>query len=73
MAKAFENIQGKVESAGNQHFLFIATMFRTQSAPEIIVLAVVDITSADTFNLAESKVLSFSRKLTHFIIIASHY
>ena len=58
----FENIVGKGENAGNQHFLLFPTMFSTLSFREIIILAKFKLPSGNTFNLGQFKILSFGRE-----------
>ena len=55
MDKAFENIVGKGENAGNQHFLLFPTMFSTVSKTEIIIVATLNLSSANAFKLDQSK------------------
>ena len=59
--KAFENIVGKGENAGNQHFLLCPTMFSTLSEREIIISAIFIMLSANAFNVDKSKILSFGK------------
>ena len=58
--KAFENIVGKGENAGNQHFLLFPTMFSSPSETEII--------TGKSFNLVKSKILLIGRELIVFAI-----
>ena len=51
----FENIVGKGEKAGNQHFLIFPAVFSTRSKTEMIILATFDLSSANALNLAQSK------------------
>ena len=61
--KAFENIVGKRENAGNQYFSPFPTMFSTQSEREIIISATLNLSSANAFNLDQSEILPFGKKL----------
>ena len=61
--KAFENIVVKGENAGNQHFLLFSAMFSTQSKTKISII----LSSENTFNLIQSKMLSLGKELIHFI------
>ena len=49
--KAFENIVGKGENAGNQHFLIFPTMFSTLSMTEIIIFATIHLSFASALLL----------------------
>ena len=62
MRKLFENIVGKGENAGNPHFLH-ATMFSILPNTEIIILAAFDMSSANAFNLDQTKILLFSKEI----------
>ena len=67
--KAFENTVGKGENAGNPLFLPFSTVFSTLSKREIIViLAMLNMLSANAFNLIMSKILLFDTgvKLVQF-------
>ena len=68
--KTLENIVGKEENAGNQHFLPFPTVFSTLSKREIIIFATLNLSSANAFNLVTSKILValFRVKLKCFII-----
>ena len=77
----FENIVGKGENAGNQHFLlfpqrflpFFDTNLIQLSKTEIIILATLNLSSAKfhAFSLVEAKILSFGKGLN--IIINQHF
>ena len=45
--KAFENIVGKTENAGNHHFLFFLTMLSSLSKTEIIIQGTLNLLSAN--------------------------
>ena len=62
--RAFENIDGKEKNAGNQHFLFLPTMFSTLSKIAIIILATLNLMSANAFNLVKVKLLSFGKEFS---------
>ena len=49
--KPFENIEGKGENAGNQHFLLFSTLPKTN----LNFSATVNLPSANAFNLDQSK------------------
>ena len=59
---AFENIMGKGENAGNQHFLLFP-QFSTLLKTNFYVWAIFILSSADAFNLDQSKILSFGKEL----------
>ena len=59
--KPFEKIVGKGENAGNQHFLLFPQCFQPFQTPKIIILSTLILSSANAFNLDQSKILS-SRK-----------
>ena len=79
--KPSENIVGKGENAGNQHFLLFLTMFSTFRRAKSIFSATYISSSANAFNLELSKILSFGKNLnirlhtrfqsdlTHFFLI----
>ena len=56
--KTFENIVGKEENAGNQHFLLFPQCFLTYQRQKSFMLS-----SAKAFNLLTSKILSFGKEL----------
>ena len=49
--KAFENIEGKGENAGNQHFLLFPTMFSTLPNRNFCYLVRIILSSANALNL----------------------
>ena len=57
-----ENIVGKAENAGNQHFI-LSDNFSTLSKTEIIVLATVNLLSVKALNLVKVKILPFGIEL----------
>ena len=61
--KPFENIVGKGENTGNQHFLIFSTMFSTLSKREIGILATLNLSSANAFNLVRAIFFSFGKDL----------
>ena len=62
--KVFENIVGKGENAGNQHFLFFPQCFQPKS--NFSFLVAFTLSSANAFNLDRSKILLFGKELTHY-------
>ena len=69
--KPFENIVGKEESAGNQHFLPFSTMFSTLLRTKIIISAYFYsayfiLSSANAFNLDRSRIFLFGEELTRY-------
>ena len=58
--KSFENIAGKGENAGNQHFL---TMFSTSPKKIVCFSVTFTLPSANALNLNQSKNLSFGKEL----------
>ena len=61
----FEKIVGKGENAGNQHFLLFPQCFTTQSVRKIIFSAAFILSSANAFNLDQSKILLFGKELSY--------
>ena len=61
--KALENIVGKEENAGYQHFLLSPTMFSTLPKPNFNSLLTFILSSANALNLDWSKILSFDKEL----------
>ena len=59
----FEKIVGKGENVGNQHFLLFPKMFSTQLKIKIVKLANFTFSSANAFNLDQSKILSFGKEI----------
>ena len=53
-----ENIVGKGENAGKQHFLLFPTMFSTLSNTEVLILPVFHLSSANAFSLSVRRKLS---------------
>ena len=66
--RPFENIEGKGENAGNQHFLLFAfpTMFPTHPITNLYFSITFNLSSANAFNLDQSKILLFGTELTLF-------
>ena len=58
--RAFENIVGKGENAGHQHFLLFSC-FLQLSKTKIIIQAKLDLSSANAFNLVKAKILPFGK------------
>ena len=54
--KYLENIVGKGENAGNQHFLLFPTMFSTLSPKKFNFSVTFILLSANAFNLDRSKI-----------------
>ena len=61
--KTFENIVGKGENAGNQHFLFFPLMFFICPKTNFYFSVTFILLSANAFNLDQSKNLSFDKEL----------
>ena len=53
--EAFENIMGKGENAGNEHFFPFPTMFSIRPKTEIIISATFNLSSAYALNLVQSE------------------
>ena len=70
----FENIVGKVENAGDQHFSPFPTMFSTLPKPIFNTSFTFILSSANAFNLDHSKILSFDKELNviHNITFVFH-
>ena len=62
--KALENTVGKEENAGKQHFLLFPQCFQLLSQREIVILAVINLSSANAFKVFMSKNLLFGKGLT---------
>ena len=60
--KPFENIVGKGENAGNQHFLLFPQCFLSFPQQISIVQSQLFFSSANAFNLDLSEILSFGKK-----------
>ena len=58
----FENILGKGENAGNQHFLLFPQCFLIYQEEKITILTS-NFWSANTFNLVQPKLFSFGKQL----------
>ena len=67
--KAFENIVGKGENAGNQHFLLFPQCFLPCQRKILTILASLKSSSANAFNLDKSKILSFGKEFKLMILI----
>ena len=65
----FENIVGKGEIAGYQHFSFSNNVFYS-TKKKIIILATLNLSSANPFSLVQSKILLFGKEL-HFLFQCS--
>ena len=61
--RAFENIVGKGENAGNRHFLLFPQCLSTFLQKRFAILAKFNLSSANALNLDESNIMSFGRKL----------
>ena len=59
--KPFENIVGKAENAGNQHFLLFP--FSTHLKTNCNFSVAFNLSSAHAFNLDQSKILLFGKEL----------
>ena len=60
--RAFENIAGKGQNAGNQHFLLFPTMFSTLPKTNLN-FSFTFLSSANTFHLDQSKIVLFGKDL----------
>ena len=60
---ALENNVGKGENAGNQHFLFFPQSFLHSIKERIVILSMFNLSSASTFKLVTSQILSFGKAL----------
>ena len=65
--KAFENIVGKGENAGNQHFLLFPKCFSILPKTNFIFFFWITfiLSTAYPFNLVLCKILSFGRRVKH--------
>ena len=73
--KLLKKSQEKRENDGNQHFLLSPQFFSTLSQTEIIIVATLNLSSANPFNLYQTKILSSGKELTgfyHGVLIISH-
>ena len=61
--KPFENIVGKGENDGNQHFLLFPTMFSSQSVTQIIIWITFEMLSANAFKLDWYQIFLFGKEL----------
>ena len=61
--KPFENIEEKRENACNQHFLLFPQCFIPYENTKIIILSISIMSSANAFNLDQSKILSFGKEI----------
>ena len=64
--KAFENIVGKGENAGNQHFLLFPQCFLLFPTHIIFESRLICRLQINAFNLDTPKILSFGKELTLF-------
>ena len=55
----------KDKNAGNQHFAPYLTILTSMSVTELLIFGTFNLSSAVTFNLAESKILSSGKKQTY--------
>ena len=60
----FENIAGKGENAGNQHFLLLLQCFTPFPKTNFNFLVTFIVLSANALNLDQSKILSFDKVLS---------
>ena len=61
--KPFENVVGKGESAGNQHFLLLPQCFLSFLGKKKKKSVTFILSSANAFNLNQTKYLSFGKEL----------
>ena len=68
--KAFENLVGKGENAGNQHFLLFPKMFTSlqKANLDFFFLFTFILSSANALNLDQYKILSFGKELNVEIV-----
>ena len=64
--KAFENMVGKGENAGNEHFLLFSTMFSALPGTNFNFWVTIILSSANFLNLDYFQILSFGKELTHY-------
>ena len=64
--KPFENIVGKGENAGNQHFLLFPQCFLPFPKQVSFFSVTFILSSANAFNLDQSKILSFGKETHKF-------
>ena len=62
--RPFENIVGIGENAGNQHFLLTSAPFSILSKTNQDLWVTIILSSANAFNLEESKLLLLGKELT---------
>ena len=62
---------GKGKNAGNQHFLLFPTMFSPLPKTIFIFSVMFTLSSANAFNLDQSKIFSFGKELTIYNIISA--
>ena len=54
---AFENIVGKTENTGNQHFLLFSTMLSTEGQTYLMFIMIFNLSSANAFDSDNAKIL----------------
>ena len=64
---AFENIVGKGENAGNQHFLLFPQCFLPYQREKSLFQTTFILSSANAFNLDQSKIVPFGKGLTFYL------
>ena len=70
--KPFEKTVEKGENAGNPAFSCFPTVFSTLTKTKIIVFSTSILSSANAFNLDQSKILSFAKKLKNPSVLVTH-
>ena len=61
--RAIQNILGKEENAGNQHFLLFPQCFLLYQRKEIIISAALNLSPANAFNFVKAKFVWFGKEL----------
>ena len=70
---SFENMVGKGENAGYQHFLLFPQCFLFQTKKKNIILATFNLLSANGLNLVWSKILSSGKELKTLSVTMSSW
>ena len=69
----FENIVGKGENAGDQHFLLFSQCFLLRQETDCTISAVFNLSSANAFNLDQDKILFIVEELTIKLFICNYF
>ena len=62
--KTFENIVGRGENVCNQHFPPFKTVISSLSKREMIIITILNLSSANALNLDQAKISTFGKELT---------